>query len=68
MVGVSKVCPICGQVTVVSIPKERYEEWQFGVSLNDAWPEGDSYDKETLKSGKCRNCQDGVIVEGLANA
>ena len=61
--AIAKVCPRCGQTTWVGMPVERYEEWQMGVNIQDAWPEGSPTERETLISGFCPECQK-VIFEG----
>lgn len=63
--AVAKVCPRCGQTTWVGMPVERYEEWQMGVNIQDAWPEGSDTERETLISGFCPVCQK-VIFEDEA--
>lgn len=60
--AIAKVCPKCGQTTWVGMPVERYEEWQMGVNIQDAWPEGSPTERETLISGFCPECQK-VIFE-----
>ena len=63
--AIAKVCPRCGQTTWVGMPAEKYEEWQIGVNIQDAWPEGSATERETLISGFCPSCQK-VIFEGEA--
>jgi len=63
--AIAKVCPRCGQTTWVGMPVEKYEEWQMGVNIQDAWPEGSATERETLISGFCPVCQK-VIFEGEA--
>lgn len=61
--AIAKVCPKCGKITWVGIPAERYEEWQMGVNIQDAWPEGTATERETLKTGFCPECQDEIFKE-----
>lgn len=63
--AIAKVCPRCGQTTWVGMPVERYEEWQMGVNIQDAWPEGSATERETLIRGFCPACQK-VIFEDEA--
>lgn len=63
--AIAKVCPRCGQTTWVGMPVEKYEEWQMGVNIQDAWPEGSITERETLISGFCPACQK-VIFEDEA--
>lgn len=55
--AIAKICPRCGQTTWVGVPVEKYEEWQMGVNIQDAWPEGSATERETLISGFCPACQ-----------
>ena len=63
--AIAKVCPRCGQTTWVGMPAEKYEEWQMGVNIQNAWPEGSATERETLISGLCPACQK-VIFEDEA--
>lgn len=62
---ITKICPKCAQPSYVDIPKDAYERWQFGLLIQDAWPEGTSTERETLVSGLCKNCQEGVFNDEL---
>ena len=47
---------------VISVtPKDAYEKWQFGLLIQEAWPEGSATERETLISGLCKDCQEGVF-------
>lgn len=59
---VTKICPKCGEPSYVEIPETSYEQWQFGISIQKAWPEGSDTDRETLINGLCPKCQ-GVVFE-----
>lgn len=59
--AVAKVCPVCGQTAQVSIPVESYDKWRTGTLLQKAWPEGSATERETLISGLCPRCQEGVF-------
>lgn len=61
--AIAKVCPRCGQTTWVGMPIDKYEEWQMGVSIQDAWPEGSATERETLISGFCPSCQSVIFKE-----
>ena len=58
---VTKVCHTCGKVSYIDIPKDAYEKWQFGMLIQEAWPEGTATERETLISGLCKDCQEGVF-------
>ena len=58
---ITKVCPKCNKPSYVDIPKDAYEKWQFGLLIQDAWPEGSTTERETLISGLCKDCQEGVF-------
>lgn len=61
--AIAKVCPKCGQITWVGMPAEKYEEWQMGVNIQEAWPEGSAIERETLISGFCPSCQKVIFGE-----
>lgn len=58
---VTKVCHTCGKSSYIDIPKDAYEKWQFGISIQEAWAEGSATERETLISGLCKECQEGVF-------
>ena len=58
---VTKVCHTCGKSSYIDIPKDAYEKWQFGIPIQEAWPEGSATERETLISGLCKECQEGVF-------
>ena len=66
---ITKICPKCNKPSYVDIPKDAYEKWQFGLLIQDAWPEGSTTEHETLISGICTDCQEGVFndVQGEAD-
>jgi hypothetical protein len=57
----TKICPKCNKPSYIDIPKDAYEKWQFGMLIQDAWPEGSDTERETLISGLCKDCQEGVF-------
>lgn len=61
--AVAKICPSCKTTTWVGIPIEAYEEWNMGICLQKAWPEGSATERETLISGLCPECQKKVFEE-----
>lgn len=62
---ITKICPKCSQPSYIDIPKEAHEKWQFGMPIQDAWPEGSATERETLTSGLCKDCQGGVFNDDL---
>lgn len=62
---VTRVCSKCGESSYVDIPKDAYEAWQFGIPIQEAWPDGTATDREILISGLCKNCQEGVFGHEL---
>lgn len=60
-----RTCPLCGQTTRVVIPVSVYDKIYRGMSVQDAWPEGSTTERETLTSGLCRDCQEGVFSNEL---
>ena len=60
---ITKICPKCNKPSYVDIPKDAYEKWQFGMFIQDAWPEGSATERETLISGFCPACQKEIFGE-----
>lgn len=58
---ITKVCHTCSKLSYIDIPKDAYEKWQFGLLIQEAWPEGSATERETLISGLCKECQEGVF-------
>ena len=62
---ITKVCPKCGKSSFVDMPKDAYERWQFGMMLQEAWPEGSATDREIMMTGLCKECQEGIFTDEL---
>ena len=58
---ITKICPKCNKQSYIDIPKDAYEKWQFGILIQEAWPEGSTTEREMLISGLCKDCQEGVF-------
>lgn len=58
---ITKICPKCNKPIYVEMPKDEYERWPFSILIQDAWPEGSATERETLISGLCKDCQEGVF-------
>lgn len=59
---VQKVCPLCGAVTTVVVSDEGLQAFNFyGASVQDAFPELSPEERETLLTGFCAGCQEGIF-------
>lgn len=57
------ICPECGITYYLTVPKEGYAKWKSGTLIQNALPELSSYDRESLITGLCFNCQDKFFIE-----
>lgn len=62
-ITVLKKCPFCYASTGVTLPKDSYIRWKLGDTIQNAWPEGATVERETLISGLCGTCQAEVFDE-----
>lgn len=60
---VTITCPSCGLPYYLTVPKEGYVKWQSGTLIQNALPELSSWDRESLITGLCFNCQDKIFTE-----
>lgn len=62
-ITVLKKCPFCHASISVTLPKDSYMCWKSGDTIQSAWPEGTTAERETLISGLCGICQAEVFDE-----
>ena len=63
MIQIYKTCPLCKAHTTISMPDSTFAKWNNGMRIQDAWPEGTSYEREVLISGICAVCQEDIFDE-----
>ena len=56
-VKLSVRCFMCGEETVLTVPKKGFEAWQNGALIQDALPKMSVVEREALISGMCADCQ-----------
>lgn len=60
-VSVSCSCPFCGKETVLLVPARGFRIWQEGELIQNALPDLSAGERETLISGLCPSCQEGIF-------
>lgn len=55
---VKKICPFCGKETSVEVDAKKWDLVLNGTSVQMAFPELDTANREILISGMCYNCQE----------
>ena len=63
MLEIQRVCPLCGAMNVIKVPKKGYEDWMYGKAIQFALPELSEDDRELLLSGICAQCFDRVFAD-----
>lgn len=43
---VIRICPICKQNTIITIPTDTYDKWTKGMSIQRAWPNSSDTDDD----------------------
>ena len=61
MIGINRVCPFCGCLTVLNVSKIGFDKWKNGELVQKAFPTMSATDREILISGICSECQIGVF-------
>ena len=54
-------CAVCGQVETIKLPEDGYFNWMSGMSVQEAFPELNSFEREALISNWCFDCISGVF-------
>lgn len=55
----TKMCWICGQYSYIAMPEEAFKYWEnYGVHIDDAWPDGPEEDLQLIRSGVHPKCWD----------
>lgn len=62
MVEVKRVCPLCGAMNVLNVPKEGYAAWLNGIGIQHALSELSPGERELLMSGICEPCFDRMFA------
>lgn len=57
-------CVVCKEVTYVSLVREKYEAWQGGAFIQDAFSDLSVSDREMLISGTHPACWDRLFPAG----
>lgn len=57
-IAVATTCPMCGDVKEFFLSEAGYEAWYNGCTVQQAFPELDTNDRERLISGICPTCWD----------
>lgn len=56
------ICPFCGNVTKLDVDKDAYAAYRmsglFGGSVQNAFPDLNDFERETLISRMCFDCQE----------
>ncbi len=60
VIEVRQLCPLCRDVSLVTVPRDGYERWSRGMSIQDALPGISSDDREILMTGLHPQCWDEV--------
>lgn len=50
------ICPYCGIFSQITIGLEEYTNWLNGTCIQDAFPELDASERESIKTGICDEC------------
>lgn len=57
-VAIETRCPFCGKTATVEVPVDGFIAWQFGATVQRAFPNLDANTRERLVSGICPTCWD----------
>ena len=57
-VAIETRCPFCGKTAIVEVPTDGFIAWQFGATVQKAFPKLDADIREQLVSGICPTCWD----------
>jgi len=60
---IKRVCPFCGVISEIHVPRKGYEAWRDGELVQKAFPELTAENREFLITGMCRDCQAGIFGE-----
>ena len=63
MLVIKRSCVVCSKQLVVRVPKEGYDQWINGLSIQKAMPHVSDSDREVLLSGICSECFDKIFAE-----
>lgn len=57
MMQMKRVCPFCGNTTVIVVDSEDLEKWQGGELIQNVFADRPAEWREVLKTGMCQECQ-----------
>lgn len=60
---ITRRCPLCGKLTSVMCAESAWKSYQDGALAQDAFPDMDVFNRETLISGMCEPCQMRFFIE-----
>lgn len=60
-VTVSGTCPFCGKGQTVQLDAQGFALYRDGVSIQDALPAADAFEREFVISGICFGCQSAIF-------
>lgn len=52
----TRPCVVCGEIHQFSLDYDKFQAWQNGMKIQDAFPEMSVADREILISGTCDEC------------
>lgn len=55
------ICRLCGEGGTVEVPAIGFLQWNFGMLIQDAFPDVDPAIREQLKTGYHPSCFDGML-------
>ena len=63
MMTIEKVCPFCGEKTVIEVAEEQAFAYFFTDALvQDIFPKMEASSREVLISGICEDCQEKIFA------
>lgn len=50
------ICPYCGTESQILVDTQAYTDWLNGTLIQDAFPDLDPSERESIKTGICDEC------------
>lgn len=60
---ITRKCPLCGKFSSVVCDSDAWAKYQNGALAQDAFPDMDTFTRETIISGMCDPCQIQFFIE-----
>ena len=54
---IARRCPLCGKFTSVVCDESAWDAYKAGALAQNAFPDMNVFDRETIISGMCKPCQ-----------